>query len=125
MSYHLATVVDDADAGITDIIRGYDLLDSTPRQIYLQQVLALHTPDYVHLPIAVDANGDKLSKQTHARPVDTTQSAKLLLETLILLQQNPDVTLVKASTKEILQWAITHWDRTKILQRRSIECIDQ
>lgn len=69
-AYQLAVVVDDADQGVTDVVRGADLLDSTPRQIYLQRLLGLPTPRYLHVPVAIDAKGEKLSKHAGARSID-------------------------------------------------------
>jgi glutamyl-Q tRNA(Asp) synthetase len=68
-AYQLAVVVDDAAQGVSDVVRGADLLDSTPRQIYLQRLLGLPTPRYLHVPAAVNAAGEKLSKQTGAAPI--------------------------------------------------------
>lgn len=79
-AYQLAVVVDDADQGITHIVRGEDLADNTPRQQWLQQVLQLPTPQYLHTPLVRDASGDKLSKQTHAPAIPITQPLVVLNE---------------------------------------------
>jgi len=84
-AYQLAVVVDDAEAAISEIVRGSDLLDSTPRQIYLQQALRLPTPAYLHLPIVLDADGRKLSKADHARPVDAADPLSALRAALDFL----------------------------------------
>jgi glutamyl-Q tRNA(Asp) synthetase len=84
-AYQLACVVDDAYQGITQVVRGNDLLDSTPRQIYLQRCLGLPTPDYLHLPLALDGSGRKLSKSEHAHPVDPTDPLPALRRALAFL----------------------------------------
>lgn len=86
-SYQLACVVDDAFQGITEVVRGCDLLDSTPRQILLQHLLDLATPAYLHLPLAVDAEGCKLSKSTDAPAVDTREPRATLRRALAFLAQ--------------------------------------
>ncbi|MGE4112278.1 MAG: tRNA glutamyl-Q(34) synthetase GluQRS, partial [Burkholderiales bacterium] len=86
-AYQLAVVVDDAAQGITDIVRGADLQDSTPRQIYLQQLLGYATPRYAHLPVAVNVMGEKLSKQTLAQAVDITAPVQALNMALAFLGQ--------------------------------------
>jgi glutamyl-Q tRNA(Asp) synthetase len=73
-AYQLAVVVDDAAQGITDVVRGADLLDNTPRQIHLQRVLGLPTPRYLHVPVVTNAAGEKLSKQTGAQPIDAVDA---------------------------------------------------
>lgn len=84
-SYHLATVLDDADAGITRIVRGADLLDSTPRQILLQRLLGLPTPEYAHFPLVRASDGRKICKQTHAPRIDTRHPARTLTRALEFL----------------------------------------
>ncbi len=84
-AYQLAVVVDDAAQGITDVVRGIDLLDSTPRQIYLQRLLGLPEPRYLHLPILVDAQGSKLSKQTGAPGLDCSTPERNLARVLAWL----------------------------------------
>jgi len=119
-AYQLAVVVDDAFQGITHIVRGADLLDSTPRQIYLQRLLGLLIPQYLHLPIAVNAAGEKLSKQTLAAPVDETHPARTLLRVLEFLQQQPPADLADQDVKSVLDWAIANWDATKMRGIRTL-----
>lgn len=84
-AYQLACVVDDAFQGITEVVRGYDLLEATPRQIWLQRLLGLPTPRYSHLPLALDAQGCKLSKSEGACPVDAAQPMPALRRALDFL----------------------------------------
>lgn len=84
-AYQLAVVVDDAEQGVTDIVRGADLLESTPRQIYLQRLLGLSTPCYLHVPAVVNDRGEKLSKQTGAQPLDVGSPIKALMEAAVHL----------------------------------------
>jgi len=109
-AYQLAVVVDDAMQGITEIVRGADLLDSTPRQIYLQQLLGYATPAYCHLPLAVDNNGNKISKSEGAAKIDIKNKEKLLCKTLNFLGQKPPTELSDCSINNIWQWAINNWD---------------
>ena len=108
-AYQLAVVVDDADQGITHVVRGSDLLDSTPRQIYLQRLLNFPTPDYAHLPIVVDRHGHKLSKQTGAPPLDEGHYGPALWAALRWLGQPPPSTLTHAPVAEMIAWALAHW----------------
>ena len=107
-AYQLAVAVDDAEQGITDIVRGADLLDSTPRQIYLQQLLGLPTPRYMHVPAAVNAAGEKLSKQTRAAAIDARQPLPALLAALRFLGQQPDAP-ANFSIENFWNWAIENW----------------
>lgn len=108
-AYQLAVVVDDAWQGITHVVRGADLLASTPRQIWLQRCLGYSVPTYAHLPVAANAAGEKLSKQTMARPLCADMAAAELLRALHFLgQPAPDV-LARASLAEVWSWAREHW----------------
>jgi glutamyl-Q tRNA(Asp) synthetase len=109
IAYSLAVVVDDHDQGITEIVRGDDLLDFTPAQIYLQRTLGFDTPAYMHVPVAVNPAGDKLSKQTGAEPVDDSRPGENLHRCLEFLKQSPPPTLRSASTSEIWDWAGANW----------------
>lgn len=108
-AYQLAVVVDDAEQAITHIVRGADLLDSTPRQIYLQQLLSQPTPVYLHLPVAVNERGEKLSKQTLAPAVSAANPVAELCEVLVFLKQEPPEDLKDADLDDFWKWAIAHW----------------
>ena len=119
-AYQLAVVIDDYEQNITEVLRGSDLLDSTPRQVYLQQLLELPTPDYLHVPVLVDQRGDKLSKQTHAPPVNEKKPAETLFYLLSRLKQSPPAELKGAAPSELLEWAIAHWDVSRLPRVRSL-----
>jgi glutamyl-Q tRNA(Asp) synthetase len=108
-AYQLAVVVDDAEQGITDVVRGADLLGSTPRQVYLQRLLGLARPRYAHLPVAVDAAGEKLSKQTRAAPLDAARPLPALAAALAFLGQQPHADLARGSLREFWDWALRNW----------------
>jgi len=119
-AYQLAVVVDDAEQGITDVVRGADLLASTPRQIYLQRLLGLPSPRYLHLPAAVNAAGEKLSKQTLAAPVDQRNPVPVLVQVMDFLGQAPPANLRHATLAEFWAWALSRWDAKRIPRRRSL-----
>jgi glutamyl-Q tRNA(Asp) synthetase len=105
-AYQLAVVVDDAAQSITDVVRGADLTDNTPRQIFLQQVLELPTPRYLHVPLVRDVHGEKLSKQTHAPPIDRTEPLAELERAARHLGLPP---IGAASVDTFLRAATTAW----------------
>ncbi len=106
-TYQLAVVVDDAEQGITHVVRGADLLASTPRQIALQQALGYPTPVYLHLPVALDAAGDKLSKQTLAAPLEERAPLPSLLAAARFLGQAPEPGI--GTRAEFWEWAEKNW----------------
>lgn len=113
-AYHLAVVVDDAWQGITEVVRGADLLDSTPRQVHLQQLLGLPTPRHAHLPIVLDAAGRKLSKQTGDTAVDHSRPSTVLSLALDFLGHPPPADLRPAPPADLLAWACAHWQLTAV-----------
>ncbi|QDX82964.1 tRNA glutamyl-Q(34) synthetase GluQRS [Denitratisoma sp. DHT3] len=119
-AYQLAVVVDDAAQGISHVVRGADLLDSTPRQILLQHLLGYPTPAYAHLPVVVNAAGEKLSKQTLATPVDPSRPVPALIAALAFLGQQPPAELAEAKLAEVWQWALAHWRLEQVPHRRSV-----
>ncbi|MFC7094601.1 tRNA glutamyl-Q(34) synthetase GluQRS [Jeongeupia naejangsanensis] len=120
VAYQLAVVVDDAEQGITDVVRGADLLDSTPRQIHLQQLLDFPSPGYAHIPVLVNDNGEKLSKQTLAQPLMVDGAATALVTALRLLRQSPPESLLRASVAEVWEWALAHWGMARLAGEKAI-----
>ena len=122
-AYQLAVVVDDAElgtqgSGVTDVVRGADLLDSTPRQVHLQRLLGVPTPRYLHLPVLVNTVGEKLSKQTLARPVGPVDANGLLDPLLALLGQPPSP---GATFSSRLQRAVAQWEAGRLPQTRTLD----
>ena len=117
-AYQLAVVVDDADLGVTDVVRGADLLDSTPRQIALQRALGLPTPRYLHIPAAT-RSGEKLSKQTLAPALDAAEGSKLIARALAFLgQEVPDD---GENPARLLDAAVHRYDATRIPRTRAVD----
>jgi glutamyl-Q tRNA(Asp) synthetase len=116
-AYQLAVVVDDAEQGVTDVVRGADLLGSTGRQVLLQRALAVPAPSYLHFPVVVDASGEKLSKQTRARPVDVREGPALIAQALRFLGQRgvePD------TPRRMLAQASAQWDASRIARATTL-----
>jgi len=109
IAYHLAVVVDDELQGVTEVVRGCDLLSSTPRQILLQRALGYRALEYAHLPLLLEADGRKLAKSRHAVPLDPDRAAASLHEALALLRQEPPAELAAAPIDEIWEWALPNW----------------
>jgi glutamyl-Q tRNA(Asp) synthetase len=108
-SYQLATGIDDAEQKITEVVRGADLLNCTPCQLHVQHMLNLPSPQYCHLPIAMNDAGQKLSKQHHATPLTTKDSVLLLYKALKFLGQKPPIDVMNSNQEELWLWAKTHW----------------
>ena len=120
IAYQLAVVIDDFRQGVNHVVRGYDLLDSTPKQLYLQQLLGYPPPHYMHVPVIVDRDGNKLSKQTRAEAVDGNRAAPTLFLLLTLLQQNPPASLRSSSVASILEWAVAHWRADHMIKTEAV-----
>ena len=116
-AYQLAVVVDDDFQGVTQVVRGADLLDSTCRQINLQKALGLTSPDYLHLPVVISADGKKLSKRIQADPVKDQDPAYAVRQALIFLGQDPPPGL---SLHDLWAWALEYWDIGLIPRVRTI-----
>lgn len=109
IAYQLACAVDEAAQGITEIVRGSDLLGSTFRQLYIQRLLHLPEARYRHLPVLVDNAGRKLSKQNHAAPIVAAHATANLLSCLRWLGQSPPSMVESAPPRELVHWAVGHW----------------
>jgi glutamyl-Q tRNA(Asp) synthetase len=120
IAYQLATAVDDAEQGMTEVVRGSDLLESTFRQRHLQQLLSLPSPIYAHLPIATNEAGDKLSKKTRSQAIVHLPVQKTLYQVLQFLGQNPPAELRRVPLQEIWSWAIENWDLAHVPHQRQI-----
>lgn len=115
-AYQLAVVVDDLEAGMTHLVRGYDLLDSTPWQLALYQALAPEQkpPTYLHLPLIINAQGQKLSKQNHAPAICASRASAHLIQALEYLNQPILAEWASLSVEALLSLAVQHWDRTRL-----------
>jgi glutamyl-Q tRNA(Asp) synthetase len=113
-AYQLAVVLDDAWQGVTDVVRGADLLDSTPRQLYLQELLGLPQPRYLHVPLITQPDGHKLGKSYRSPPLPTDQATVLLMRALRALGQPLPEGADYGTPGELLRWASQHWDASRI-----------
>ncbi|MFR0691274.1 tRNA glutamyl-Q(34) synthetase GluQRS [Enterobacterales bacterium AE_CKDN230030158-1A_HGKHYDSX7] len=120
-AYQLAVVLDDAWQGVTDIVRGADLLDNTPRQLYLQELLGIAAPRYLHVPLIVQPDGHKLGKSYRSPPLEADQASPLLVRALKALGQKPPTDLLQATPHEVLAWGIAHWDAGSIPHSLTLE----
>jgi len=109
IAYQLAVTIDDAAQGITDVVRGADLLDSTAWQIAIARALGLDPPAFAHLPLVVEPDGSKLAKSRRSAPVDPLHSGAWLWQTLRLLRQDPPPELMREPAPVQLAWAVRHW----------------
>jgi glutamyl-Q tRNA(Asp) synthetase len=123
-AYQLAVVVDDHDSGVTDVVRGADLLDSTPRQIYLQRLLGYATPRYLHIPVATNQDGEKLSKQTLAPAISAANTVSTLQLALRFLGQPQSIGANRDNPAAVLDAAIANWHAEAIPARKSITLVD-
>ncbi len=113
-AYQLAVVVDDHHAGVNKVVRGLDLLDNTPRQLYLMSCLDYPAPHYLHVPLITNPQGQKLSKQNQAKALDLTRTQQNLLDALTFLNQPLPPSHLQGENQHILDWAIAHWTVDKI-----------
>lgn len=123
IAYQLAVVADDHDQGITEVVRGIDLLDSTPRHIHLQRLLEFDTPAYLHIPVAETADGEKLSKMTGAREICLRGVRPVLVRAIDALGQHPPADLADAGLESIWDWATANWRPLALAGQKSIPAV--
>jgi glutamyl-Q tRNA(Asp) synthetase len=116
-AYQLAVVVDDHFQGVTQVVRGADLLDSTSRQIYLQKLMGFVTPSYMHLPVAISNDGKKLSKRTGSDPVNCTEPAIAIEQVLNFLGQDPPT---GCTLETLWAWAFENWNSELVPHQKAI-----
>ena len=119
-SYQIAVVADDAFQNITDVVRGIDLIESTPWQIYLNSLLKYKQPNYAHIPILVNNKGQKLSKQTFAKEIDNQDPLTILLAAYSYLNQTPFIKKPQ-NLQQFWLHTITHWNLNKIAKVEAIK----
>lgn len=119
-AYQLAVVVDDAEQGVTEVVRGCDLLDNTPRQILLQAALGLKAPAYGHLPVVTERDGSKLSKRDRSVPLDPSRAPQALYTTLCQLRQSPPAELIGAGLDDLWAWALESWNPAALRGRSQV-----
>jgi glutamyl-Q tRNA(Asp) synthetase len=124
VAYHLAVVVDDFEQGVTEIVRGIDLLDSTPRQVWLQDLLGYTRPGYLHIPVATHQDGQKLSKLTGAAAVPMNDPRNTMVQALEALGQRPPNDLRDAAIADIWAWACHNWEIDTLvgMARINVDC---
>lgn len=123
-AYQLAVAVDDVLQGITQVVRGNDLLDSTPRQLYVQQQLGYNHPAYAHHPIVLDEQGEKLSKQKLAPALKKQQITGQLYRALAFLGHRPPPSLLKANPETLWEWAFENWSLANIPKQVTLQAED-
>jgi glutamyl-Q tRNA(Asp) synthetase len=125
IAYQLAVVMDDIAQGVTDIVRGADLLESTPRQLWLYRLLRATAPAYLHIPLMMARRGQKLSKRLGSAPIHPQAASASLFTALVVLGQQPPVALQSAPVAELIAWGIEHWQPMRLPPSREILHLDE
>jgi glutamyl-Q tRNA(Asp) synthetase len=123
-AYVLAVVVDDAEQGVTHVVRGADLLDNTPRQILLQQLLGLAEPRYAHVPVLTEADGSKLAKSRRSVHLTADEPLPRLMQVFSMLGLTPQASLQRASISAAWTWAIGQWSAQRVPKRLHLHVND-